>query len=156
MIKKFKGRLALLGIAAALAVCGCSGGSPAETEAEDNLVQTTEAANDAEQAVGEGFIGVTSNPDGDDSFMQDMPVWIGDEAPIEGGYISAESKSDENGSPFRNMPVILYDAEPKGEGGLVPTTVIDPDGEGGLVPTTVIDRDGDDSSETEMPESEND
>lgn len=133
-MKNFKGRTTLLGIAAALAVCGCSAGSPAETEAEDNLAQTTEAANDMEQAV--------ETTESEHPIAQDMPIWISEETSIEGGFVSATSDHDGDDWFVQNMPVIFFDVEPNGEGGLVPTTVIDPD--------------GDDSSETEIPESEND
>lgn len=147
-MKNFKGRLMLLGVAAALAVCGCSAGSSDEAEAKDNAVQTTEAVNDMEQTV------ETAESD---PVAQDMPVWISEETTlIEGGYVGARSENGEDGSPFRNMPVTLYDAEPSGEGGLVPTTVIDPDEEGGLFPTIEIAPEDEDSDETEISESEND
>lgn len=134
MLKKFKCRLALLGIAAALSVCGCSAGSPDETEAEDSLAQTAEAANYAEQAVG--------TSESEHPIVQDMPIWIRDEAPVEGGFVGAGSCPDGD-DWLQDMPVIIFEAEPSGEGGLVPTTVIDPDEpiESGTVGTTT-DPDG--------------
>lgn len=113
MLKNFKCRTTLLGIAAALCVCGCSAGSPAEDEAADQAVQAV----------------VT--PESESPIARELPTWIGDEAPNEGGFVSAGSCSD-GGDWLRDMPVMIHDEKPSGvlEGGMVPTTTVDPDGDG--------------------------
>ena len=55
--------------------------------------------------------------------------------PLRGGYVSATSVFDDD-SFMQDLPVIIFEAEPKGEGGLVPTTVIDPDEEDSFLQDT--------------------
>lgn len=157
MTKKLKGRLALLGAAAALSVCGCSAGSPAQTEGTDSASLTENLANEinteADARVYESFAEAGA--------AMGLELWdFGVNAPVtrseyEGcevlqaalgatyeesgtvGTISEVPSEDEN--PFaRELPVEI------------PGNYIRA-GEGGLVPTTVIDSDSDDSAFQNLP-----
>lgn len=153
-MKKFlKGRLALLGIAAVLSVCGCSAGSPAETEAEDNASFAEDLANEinseSEAAVYETFaeagaamgldlwdFGVNASVYRSEYegcvVLQAAPGVTYEESGTFGTAATPLTASG-SGIPFsweRELPVIIGEkTNGVQEGGLVPTTVIDPDGD---------------------------
>lgn len=157
MTKKLKGRLALLGAAAALSVCGCSAGSPAQTEGTDSASLTENLANEinteADARVYESFaeagaamglnlrdFGVNapvtrSEYKGCEVVQAALGANDGESGTV--GTISEVPSEDEN--PFaRELPVEI------------PGNYIRA-GEGGLVPTTVIDSDSDDSAFQNLP-----
>lgn len=152
-MKNFKGRTTLLGIAAALAVCGCSAGSPAETDGTDSASLAEDLANEinseSEAAVYETFaeagaamgldlwdFGVNASVYRSEyegcAVLQAAPGATYEESGTVGTTVIPLTASG-SGIPFeweRELPVVIGEKiNGVQEGGLVPTTVIDPDGD---------------------------
>lgn len=150
-MKNFKGRITLLGIAAALTVCGCSAGSSAETDGTDNAPLAEDLANEinseSEAAVYETFaeagaamgldlwdFGVNasvyrSEYEGCAVLQAALGATYEESGTVETTAIPLTASG--SGIPFeweRELPVVIGEKiNGVQEGGLVPTTVIDPD-----------------------------
>lgn len=151
MTKKLKGRLALLGIAAALSVCGCSAGSPAQTEGTDSASLAEDLANEinseADARVYESFaeagaamglnlrdFGVNapvtrSEYEGCEVLQAALGATYEESGTV--GTTATPLTASGSGIPFlHELPVVIGEKiNGVQEGGLVETTVINPDGD---------------------------
>lgn len=157
MTKKLKGRLALLGAAAALSVCGCSAGSPAQTEETDSASLAEDLVNevnsDPEVQIYETFAeaGAAMGLNLRD-FGVNAPVTRSEYESCEVVQAALGANDGESGTvgtisevPSENENSFARELPVEIPGNYVRA------GEGGLVPTTVIDSDLDDSAFRNLP-----
>lgn len=150
-MENFKGRITLLGIAAALTVCGCSAGSAVVTDGTDNAslaedlaneiysesdVQIYENFTEAGEAIGLELwdFGVNarvyrSEYEGCEVVQAALGATYEESGTV--GTTATPLTASGSGIPFeweRELPVIIGEKiNGVQEGGLIPTTVIDPD-----------------------------